>query len=361
MLHRILILNPGSTSTKVAVYDDEVLLFQDDIRHMPEELASFQLAVQQVDFRLGVVKKVLQARNVSEQSLSAICARGGRIPPCAPGAIRINQDMVDYLEELPDNTHPATSGCLVAYRMAQDLSIPSYIYDGTSVDELLPIAKVSGMPELPRFAVGHTLNTRAMAIKCAKEVMCKPFANCTFIVAHIGGGVSVRLFKDGRNIDSVNDDNGGFAPERAGCLSAVPLVQLCFSGKYTKLELIKKIRGNGGLKAHLGTSDGIEIEKRIASGDKQAKLVYEAMAYSIAKDIGQMSVPVAGNIDRIIITGGIAHSKYITDYITNLVSFIAPVELMPGEFEIEALALGAMRVLRGQETASEFQLPVQKM
>ncbi len=356
MKETILVLNPGSTSTKIAVYEGDEMLFQENIRHTQEELKDFKWCTDQVEFRRDVIKAALQKRNFEMDRLDAICSRGGRIPPCAPGAVIVNQEMVDYFYALADNCHISGSGCIIAFQIAKELNIPAYIYDPTSVDEMTPIAKVSGLPEIPRFTVGHTLNTRAMAIKCAKETLKKPFEECTFVVAHIGGGSSVRLIHEGKCIDAVNDDNGGFSPERTGCVAAVPLVQLCFSGKYTKQQLIKIIRGGGGLKAILGTSNAQEIEARIANGDEQAKLVYEAMAYGLAKDIGQMAVPVAGKVDRIILTGGVANSQYITGYISKLVSFIAPVEVIPGENEIESLAAGALRVLRGEEKARIFQV-----
>lgn len=355
MQHQILVLNMGSTSTKIAIYTDETQCFKETIRHTEEELAAFKSCLEQSEFRGNIVKQVLAEKKIQLKNLTAICSRGGRIPPCSSGAIRIDQNMVDYLERPEDDKHAAVLGCIIAFQLSQELTIPAYVYDPVSVDEMIPLARVSGLPELPHFAVGHALNTRAMAIKCANEILKKPFSKCTFIVAHIGGGVSIRLIKNGCNIDAVNDDNGGFAPERAGSLDAIPLIQLCFSGKYTKAQLVKMVRGNGGLKAHIGTTDGIEIEKRIASGDSYAKLVYEAMAYNLAKDIGRLAIPVAGEVDRIILTGGVSYSKYISDYITRLVSFIAPVELMPGEYEMEALAAGALRVLRGEEEAAIFQ------
>lgn len=355
MQQQILVLNMGSTSTKIAFYIDEEQYFKETIRHTEEELAGFKGCLEQSEFRGNIIKKVLVEKKVQLENLTAICSRGGRIPPCASGAIKIDQNMVDYLNRPEDDKHAAALGCIIAFDLSKELDIPAYVYDPVSVDEITDLARVSGLPELPHFAVGHALNTRAMAIKCANEIMKKPFSECTFIVAHIGGGVSIRLFKDGRNIDAVNDDNGGFAPERAGSLDAVPLIQLSFSGKYTEAQLVKMVRGNGGLKAHLGTTDGIEIEKRINSGDAHAKVVYEAMAYNLAKDIGRLAVPVAGKVDRIILTGGVSYSKYISEYISKLVSFIAPVELMPGEYEMEALAAGALRVLKGEEEAGEFQ------
>ncbi|MBR0374604.1 MAG: butyrate kinase [Mogibacterium sp.] len=354
MEKRILIINLGSTSTKVAVYEDSTLLFQENVSHDQDDLKDFRWCTDQVDYRREAIMDVLAKRSFDLNQLDAICSRGGRIPPCKPGAVVVNQEMVDYFYNLPDNSHISGAGCIIAYQIAEPLNIPAYIYDPTSVDEMAPIARVSGLPEIPRFTVGHTLNTRAMAIKCAKEIIGKPFEDCTMIVAHIGGGSSVRLFYKGVCIDAINDDNGGFSPERTGGIAAVPLVQLCFSGKYTKEKLIKTIRGGGGLKANLGTSNALEIEKRIANGDEHAKLVYEAMAYGLAKDIGQMAVPVAGKVDRIILTGGVAKSAYITNYISDLVSFIAKVEIMPGENEIEALAAGALRVLQGEETARVF-------
>jgi len=350
----ILVINPGSTSTKIAVFQDKEKMFEETIRHNPEELKDFDWCMEQVDYRKHLILSTLAEKGVVLSELSAICSRGGMIPPCESGAYRVDQQMVDYMYSVKKGAHVSNIGCVIAYQIANTVGIPAYIYDPVTVDELVPIARITGLPEIQRGVIGHTLNTRAIAMKCAKEKLGKEFDESTIIAAHIGGGISVRLLQNGRNIDACNDDNGGMSPERSGGLPALQLIKLCFSGKYTETELIKKIRGNGGLKALLGTSDALVIEKRIEQGDQKAKLIYEAMAYSIAKDIGQLAVVVGGKVDAIALTGGIAYSKLITSSIAEKVSFIAPVYLMPGEHEMEAMAAGTLRVERGEEAVKSF-------
>ena len=348
-------MNLGSTSSKIAVYDDDKEVFNDTIRHTTEELAPFGDVTEQYDFRYAKIRESLDKNGIGIETLTAAVSRGGNILPCPHGAIGIDQAMIDFLTRPEDLAkHPSLIGSMIAFELNKQYGIPVCIYDAIGTDEKMPLARVSGVPELPHFTVGHTLNTRAMAIKCAEEKLGKKFDECTFIVAHLGGGSSIRLYKDGVNIDSVNDDEGNFTPERGGGVSAKRLVDLCYSGKYTYKEAMKLFHGNGGLKAHLGTADARDAEKMISEGDEYAKIVYEAMAFGVAKDIAKLSAVVCGKVDRIILTGGIAYSKYIADYITEHVSFIAPVEVMPGEFEMEALAAGALRVLRGEEELQDF-------
>lgn len=353
-MNTMLVLNLGSTSTKYAIYQDDKQLFQETIRHSDDELAPFPNALDQVEIRRDTIKKSMEEKGFSFGDINVIISRGGKLPPCEAGAIEIDEAMCDFIRNRSGSKHASSACCLLAYEISKELGIPAYCYDPVSVDEMQPIARISGIPELPHFALGHALNTRAVAIHTAEEVMHKPFEECTFIVAHIGGGSSIRLFSGGKNIDAVNDDNGGFSPERAGGLDAWPLVNLCYSGKYTKDEMVKMVKKKGGIKAHLGTSDTMEVEKRALGGDEEWKLVYDAMIYEFAKDIGRLAVPVKGKIDRIIITGGLANSEYVTSNLADYVSFLAPVEIVPGELEIEALAEGGLRVLRGQEKARKF-------
>jgi len=352
---RILVMNLGATSSKIAVYDDDRELFKDTIRHTADEMAQFSGVLDQFDFRNSKIKESLRNHDIAEDSLTAVVSRGGAIMPCPHGAIRIDQAMIDYLCR-PDEPakHASLLGSMIAYDLSKEYGIPACIYDAIGCDEKIPVARVSGVPELPHFTIGHMLNTRAMAIKCAEEVLHKPFDECTFVVAHIGGGISTRLYKNGINIDSVNDDEGGFTPERGGRVSAKELIKLCYSGKYTASEMMAKFHTGGGLMAHLGTKDALEVERMIADGNEYAAVVYEALAYNVAKDIGTLATAVCGKVDRIILTGGLAYSEYLADYITEHVSYIAPVEVMAGEYEIEALAAGCLRVLRGEEALQDF-------
>ena len=354
MSYRILVINPGSTSTKAGLFEGERCLFQETLRHSAEELAAFNSVMEQVDFRRGIVEKMLAEKNVSPDSLDAVCARGGQLPPCPSGAFVVDKQMCDYMYGIKQGAHASNLGCVIALQIAEKQGIPAYVYDPVAVDEMTPVSRITGMPMLNRWMVGHALNYRAMAIRCANEVMHKPLEACRFIVLHLGGGASVRLFIDGKMVDGIRDDELLFAPERSGGQDCQSLIHLCFSGEYTEKDLMKYVRGGGGLKAHLGTSDAREVEQRIAAGDEKAKLVYDAMLYGAAKSIGALAAAADGQIDRIILTGGLAHSKYVAEYLTKKVSFIAPVEVMAGEFEMEALAAGACRVLAGEERAHRF-------
>ena len=352
---RILVLNLGSTSSKIAVYDDTQEVFKETIRHTQEEMAQFDDILDQFDFRNEKVRNTLENNGIGVNTLTAVCSRGGNIIACPHGAIGIDQEMIDYLTR-PDDTakHASLLGSMIAFNLKQEFGVPACIYDAIGTDEMQPIARVSGVPEIPRYTVGHTLNTRAMAIKCANEVLKKHFDECTFIVAHMGGGSSIRLYHNGVNIDCVNDDEGNFSPERGGGVSCKDLVNYCFTTDEDAKTVMKKFHGAGGLKAHLGTTDAIEVENMIDAGNEYAKAVYEGMAYGIAKDIAKLAAPVSGKVDRIILTGGVAYSKFLTGRIDEMVSWIAPIEMMPGEFEMEALAGGALRVLRGEEQLQNF-------
>lgn len=353
-MERILVINPGSTSTKIAVYDDKTNIYSINIAHDDEELAGFSWVMDQRTFRTNKVTGALSEAGIDIESITCIMSRGGMIPPCASGAYEVNEDMVSYMLDQKLDTHISNVGCAVAYDLSRRLGIPAYIYDPVTVDELEPIARITGLPELPHKSRGHALNSRAMAYRCAEQEMHKPLSDCTFIVAHLGGGVSFWLIDNGRAIDMYSDDDSAFAPERCGNLQAMELIKLCYSEKYSFKEMTKKVRGNAGLRAHLGTSDARDVEKLIAAGDEKAKLVYEAFAYSVAKAIGSLATAVAGKLDRIILTGGIAYSKFLTDMVCERISWIAPVVLMPGEHEMEALCEGGLRVLSGEEKAHKF-------
>ena len=300
------------------------------------------------------IEKELSAHNVDLTTLDAVCARGGQLPYCAAGTYLVDQDMVDFMYTVRDAAHASNLGCVLALRIARPLGIPAFICDPVTVDEMTDEARISGHPMLPRMMTGHALNCRAMALRCAADVLHKPLADCRLIVLHLGGGGSARLFIGGKMVDGVRDDEWMFAPERMGGVSLQPLVAMCYSGAYTKQDIMDLIRGKGGLMAHLGTASAQEVEQRIADGDAHAKLVYDGMLYSCARAIGGLAAAADGRVDRIILTGGLAHSHYVTGYLTQKLSFIAPVEVMAGEFELEALAAGASRVLNGQEQPRRF-------
>lgn len=355
-MERILVINPGSTSTKLAVFDDDKRIMAVTVRHPLEEVKHFKWVMDQFDYRMELINKALEENGIAKETLTCVMARGGLLPPVPSGAFTVNQAMIDYFYAAKVDTHISNLACVLADAIARPLGIPAMVYDPVAVDELDDISRITGMPEIPKKSRGHVLNSRAMARKCAEERLHKKLEDCTIIVLHIGGGCSAWLSHKGRLIDCYSDDDAGFAPERCGRLQAMDLAMLCYSGKYTKEEMSRYIRGNSGLKAYLGTSDGMEIERMIESGDEKAKLLYDAMALSHAKGIAELAAAVNGNVDRIVITGGLAHSKLFTEMLTKRIEWIAPVEIMAGEFEMEALAAGGLRVLRGEEKAHEFSL-----
>lgn len=355
-MERILVINPGSTSTKLAVFDDDKRIMAVTVRHPLEEVKHFKWVMDQFDYRMELINKALEENGIAKETLTCVMARGGLLPPVPSGAFTVNQAMIDYFYAAKVDTHISNLACVLADAIARPLGIPAMVYDPVAVDELDEISRITGMPEIPKKSRGHVLNSRAMARKCAEERLHKKLEDCTIIVLHIGGGCSAWLSHKGRLIDCYSDDDAGFAPERCGRLQAMDLAMLCYSGKYTKEEMSRYIRGNSGLKAYLGTSDGMEIERMIESGDEKVKLLYDAMALSHAKGIAELAAAVNGKVDRIVITGGLAHSKLFTEMLTKRIEWIAPVEIMAGEFEMEALAAGGLRVLRGEEKAHEFSL-----
>lgn len=353
MSYNILAINPGSTSTKLALYEDEKRILDHTLNHPAEELCKFDRVIDQYEYRKDAILEFLQHKGVNIGGLSAVVGRGGMLPPVEAGAYKINEEMLNRLKTNPVVEHASNLGALIAYEIAKPFGILCCIYDPVTVDQLEDIARITGIPEVKRTSFNHVLNSRATAIKTA-EKLDRKYEDVNFVVAHIGGGISVCIHSYGRIIDMLADDEGPFAPERAGRIPGKELINICFSGKYDKKEVTSKMRGNAGLKAHLGTHDAREVEKMIAEGNEKAKLIYEAMAYQIAKGIGEMATVVKGKVDAIILTGGIAYSKMMTDMIKERVEFIAPVIIMPGENEMEALTFGALRVLKGQEEAREY-------
>ncbi len=352
-MKKILTINPGSTSTKLAVYNDEQLVITETLDHPVAEIQKFEHIQDQFDFRKNVILDFLKANDISLESLDAIVGRGGLLPPVKSGAYKVNDLMIDRLKNRPIVEHASNLGAIIAYEIAEKLGIDAFIYDSVAVDELTPIAKISGMPIIERASLSHALNSRAMAHKYADKIG-KKYEEMNLIVAHLGGGVSVSVHEKGSMTDLVSDDEGPFSPERSGRVPCNKLIDLCYSGQYDKKAMKKMLRGNGGLTGYLGTVDAREVEKMIEEGNEEAALVYEAMAYQIAKAIGELSTVLKGDVDAIILTGGIAYSVMMTDWIKERVSFIAPVEVIAGENELEALAHGILRVLNGQEEVKTY-------
>lgn len=355
-MYRIFVINPGSTSTKVALYENEENLITQTIHHRSSSLAKYNSVTEQLDLRIRVINKFIEKNQIDLDTVDAIVARGGLLHPIPGGTFVIDHDILKDLRACQFGTHASNLGALSAWHFGQLFNKPAYIVDPVVVDELEDIARITGHPRLQRKSVFHALNQKAVAREAAKKIG-KDYATTNLIVAHLGGGISVGAHQGGRVIDVNNalDGDGPFSPERAGTLPAGDVITLCFSGAYSQSEMMDSIRGKGGLVALLGTNDMKEIRRRITEKkDAKALLVYKAMAYQIAKYIGSMAAVLKGHIDVIVLTGGITFDDNFVKLITDFISFIAPVIVLPGEREMQALAAGAMRVLRGEEKAKWY-------
>lgn len=354
-VYRVLAINPGSTSTKIAIYDNEKPILETTLRHPSEEINKYEKIYDQYEFRKNVILDALNEKEINLTKLNAVVGRGGLLKPIKGGTYSVNVKMLEDLKVGVLGEHASNLGGILANEIASKLNIPSFIVDPVVVDEMQDVARVSGMPEIDRKSIFHALNQKAVARRAAKEIG-KSYEDMNFIVAHLGGGVSVGTHKKGRVIDVNNalDGEGPFSPERSGGLPVGDLAKLCFSGKYTLGEIKKLIKGKGGLVAYLGTNDGREVVKMIENGDKKAELVYKAMAYQVAKEIGSCAAVLKGDVDAIVITGGIAYDKMFVDWIKEKVGFISEVVVYPGEDEMIALAEGGLRVLRKEEEAQEY-------
>ncbi len=353
--HRVLAINPGSTSTKIALYEETHCLFEEVIRHSKEELAAFTDIYAQYDYRRALVEQAVERHGFILADLHAVVGRGGALKPIPGGTYVVNETMVHDLQHNVQTHHASNLGGLIAKGIADHFGLPAFIVDPVCVDELEPIARLSGWPEMPRRSLFHALNLKATARKAAKELG-KDFYDVTLVMGHLGGGISFAVQQNGRMIDITNPmDGGAFSPERTGNLPLSPLVELCYSGQYTMQEMIRKMIGKGGLIAHLGTDDAREVERRIDEGDEQAELVYKAMAYQIAKEIAAMTTVVNGEFDAIVLTGGLAYSRRLVGWINERVKFLGKVMIYPGEDELLALSEGALRVLHKEETAMVYE------
>ncbi len=352
---RILAVNPGSTSTKVAVYDNEEPVFTEVLRHPVEQIEKYSTIYDQFGFRKDLVLKTLEEKNIRLDSLDAVVGRGGNMKPVPGGTHRVNEQMVEDLKVGIMGQHASNLGGIIAFAIAQPLNLPSFVVDPVIVDEFDELARISGMPEIQRKSKDHPLNQKAVARRAAAE-MGGEYHHFNFLVSHLGGGISVGVHRKGRIVDVNNclDGDGPFSPERAGGLPVGALIDMCYSGKYTREEMRRKIVGGGGLVAYLGTNDGREIAKRIQEGDRYARLIYEAMAYQVSKEIGAGATVLKGDVDAIILTGGLAFDDMLVDWIKERIGFIARVFVYPGEFEMIAMVQGVLRVLKGQEKAKIY-------
>ncbi|WP_071147751.1 butyrate kinase [Bacteroides ihuae] len=352
---KILAINPGSTSTKIAVYEDGISILVSNIRHSVEELSAFSRIIDQFDFRKSLVMQALKTNHISFQ-FNAVIGRGGLMKPLQGGVYEVNEKMKhDTLYAM--RSHACNLGGLIASDLAAQIpGCRAFIADPGVVDELDDIARITGSPLLPRVSIFHALNHKAVARRYAKENGAV-YENLNLIICHLGGGISVAVHRSGKAVDVNNalDGDGPFSPERAGTLPAGQLIDLCYTGKFTSEELKKRISGRAGLAAHLGTTDVPLVIKSIENGDTRAQLVMDAMIYNIAKSIGAASVALYGKIDAILLTGGMAHSDYVISRIKERTSFLAPIVVYPGEDEMEALATSALGALTGEFPIKEYQ------
>jgi butyrate kinase len=352
---RILVINPGSTSTKLAVYEDENPIAEEYVHHKPEEFKGCATTLEQRELRYGHIMRMLEGSGIPPESLDAIVGRGGIIRPMESGTYAVSEKMKQDLIDNAAAVHASALGGLLAAELGEKYGVPAYVVDPIVVDEMEQLAKLSGIPGIERRSIFHALNAKAVARKCARELGVK-YEDGRFVVAHMGGGITVGAHRYGRVID-VNDGisgEGPFSPERCGTVPLAPVIEMCYSGKFTRDEMTAFLSKSGGMLAYLGTNDMRLVEKYIRNGDDYAALVMDSMAYQVSKEIGAMVAVLEGRLNAIILTGGLAFSHRFTASIKQRVDQIAPVITYPGENELSALAEGALRVLRGQEAVREY-------
>jgi butyrate kinase len=358
--YRILVINPGSTSTKIGVFDNERSIFEKTLRHDTEKLNTFPNIIDQYEFRKQTILETLDEEGINISKLNAVCGRGGLLRPIEGGTYTVNDQMIEDLQKGFAGQHASNLGGIIAFEIADALNIPAFIVDPVVVDEMEEIAKISGVPSIQRRSIFHALNQKAVARRVASDLN-KRYEDLNLIVTHMGGGITVGVHRNGRVIDVNNGlhGDGPFSPERAGTVPAGDLVSMCYSGEYFREEMMKKLVGQGGLVGYLGTNDAIKVEKMVEAGDQKAVLIYSAMSYQIAKEIGSASAVLKGKVDAIVLTGGLAYGKKFVKEISSYIDWIADVLVFPGENELQALAEGALRVLKNEEEAKHY--PNEKM
>ena len=352
---RILSINPGSTSTKIGLFDNEKCVFKVNIEHSQDELKKFKEISDQREFRLETLLNTLKEKEIDLDTIDAFSGRGGSLECCEGGTYLINDLMYNDAKSMRIVKHPSALGIVLAYELGLKYKKPAFCVNPPDVDEFNIEARITGVPGIYRESRIHALNQKEIAIRYAKKINCH-YEDLNLIVCHAGGGISVAAHNHGKMIDCndiVNGD-GPMAPNRSGFIPAKPLVNLCFNSKYSEDEIKALINKNGGIKAHLGTDDIKEVVNMIENGNKKAQIIYDAMIYQIAKQIGAMYVALKCNCSAIILTGGIANDDYFIKKIKKYIKNLAKIEVMPGEFELEALAAGAYRVLTEQEIAKEY-------
>lgn len=355
MAYKLLIINPGSTSTKIGVYEGEKEILEETLRHSAEEILKYDTIFDQLDFRKEVILKLLKEKGIDINELDAVVGRGGMLKPIEGGTYEVNEAMVEDLKIGVQGPHASNLGGILSNEIAKEIGKRAFIVDPVVVDEMEDVARLSGVPELPRKSKFHALNQKAVAKRYAKEHNTS-YEDVNLIVVHMGGGVSVGAHRKGRVIDVNNalDGDGPFSPERAGGVPSGELLEMCFSGKYSKEEVYKKLVGKGGFVAYANTNDARDLIKLSQEGDEKGSLIFNAFIYQIAKEIGSMAVVLDGEVNAIVLTGGIAYSDYVTNAINKKVKWIAPMVVYGGEDELLALAQGAIRVLDGVEEAKIY-------
>lgn len=356
----ILVINPGSTSTKIALFNDGRCISSTSLSHSTEELKEYERIYDQKNMRTSVILDWLKIQGLSAEDLKAVVGRGGLLRPMPGGTYSVTQAMLEDLKVGYQGEHASNLGGIIAYEIASKAKRPAFIVDPVAVDEFEEVARISGLPQLPRRSLVHALNIKAVTRRvCSK--LDKSFEDSSFVVAHLGGGISIAPVKNGRIIDVNNaNEDGPFSPERAGGLPVGEVAKLAYSGKYSYKELKKKLVGEAGLTAYVGTNDGRVVDKFIEEGYVKAELVFKAMSYQIAKEIAAYSTVLMGKVDAIILTGGLAYNKRLMNWIEERVKFIAPIEIVPGEGEMQALYEGALRVVSGEESAKLYENEVFK-
>jgi len=347
---RVLAINPGSTSTKIGVYRRDCCEWETTVRHSDEELERFRgfSAFQQIDFRAAVIRRALHAAGYTPASFAAVAGRGGLLPPMACGTWIVNDAMIEELRQARRGEHASNLGAVLAARFARAASVRAFIVDPVTADEWQDCARYSGTPLIERSAIGHVLNTKAVARRYARQAG-RRYEELRLIVVHMGSGITVSAHREGRMIDQNTPEEGPFAPDRTGWLPVRQLIKLCFSGQYNEKQLDRMVFGEGGLYAYLGTRDLLEVERRIDSGESAAARVYDAMVYKLTKEVGAMTAVLEGRVDALLITGGMAHSERLVGRLRASIEWIAPIAVYPGEDELRALAEGVFRVLDGEE------------
>lgn len=355
MSNNLLIINPGSTSTKIGIYQDEKEVFVKTLRHSSEEIGRYETIYAQFEFRKEIILDVLKRENIDIKTLDAVVGRGGMLKPIEGGTYLVNEKLLQDLKIGVQGQHASNLGGIISNEIAKELKVPAFIVDPVVVDELQDVARLSGVPKMPRVSKFHALNQKAVAKRYAKE-SAEAYENLNLIVVHLGGGVSVGAHRKGKVVDVNNalDGEGAFSPERAGTVPAGKLIELCFSGKYSEKEIYSKIVGKGGFVAYLNTNDARELEDWVSEGREDAIKIYKAFVYQVAKQIGEMATVLEGKVNSIIITGGIAYWKDLIKELNKKVGFIAKLTVYPGEDELLALAQGAIRALTGEEKAKEY-------